>query len=140
MRCSARPTFPGAERLYGIVVVVVVFSVIVQGSATPLLARWLKVPMRNVEPEPWTFGVRLRDEPENVQRVTVAAGSRADGRRIDELERLPASAWISFIVRAGSPIAATSDATLQAGDVVLVIVDADQGTELERVFATDRAQ
>ncbi len=130
---------PGAERLYGIVVVVVVFSVIVQGSATPLLARWLQVPMRNVEPEPWTFGVRLRDQPENVHRVTVAAGSRADGRRIDELEQLPDSAWISFIVRAGSPVAATGDAILQPGDDVLVMVDADQRSDLDQLFATDWA-
>jgi len=127
---------PGAERLYGIVVIVVVFSVIGQGGATPLVARWLHVPMRNVEPEPWTFGVRLRDEPENVQRLAVGAGSPANGRRIDELEELPDSAWISFIVRDGSPIAATSDAMLQAGDDVLVMVDHHQRGELTSVFTT----
>jgi cell volume regulation protein A len=117
-------------------VVVVVFSVIVQGGATPLVARWLRVPMHNVEPEPWTFGVRLRDEPENVQRLTVAAGSSADGCRIDELEQLPDSAWISFIVRDGSPIAATSDAVLQVGDDVLVMIDRSHRAELSRVFTT----
>jgi cell volume regulation protein A len=31
---------PEAERLYGIVIVVVVFSVLVQGSTVPLMARW----------------------------------------------------------------------------------------------------
>jgi potassium/hydrogen antiporter len=35
-----------AERLYGIVVVVVVFSVLVQGSLTPAAARVLRIPMR----------------------------------------------------------------------------------------------
>jgi cell volume regulation protein A len=31
---------PQAERLYGIVVVVVLFSVLVQGSTVPVVARW----------------------------------------------------------------------------------------------------
>ena len=43
---------PDAERLHGIVVVVVVFSVVVQGSLTPVVARWLRVPMRIIEPQP----------------------------------------------------------------------------------------
>jgi cell volume regulation protein A len=37
---------PDAGRLYGIVVVVVVFSVLVQGSLTPAAARLLRIPMR----------------------------------------------------------------------------------------------
>jgi cell volume regulation protein A len=39
---------PGSERIYGIVFVVVAFSVIVQGGTVPLLARRLKIPMRLV--------------------------------------------------------------------------------------------
>jgi len=127
---------PGAERLYGIVVVVVVFSVVIQGGATPLVARWLHVPMRTVDPEPWTFGVRLRDEPDNVRRFTVAPGSAADGRRIDELEQLPDGAWISFLVREGVPVAASSDAVLQAGDDIMVMVDRGHDAQLTGVFAT----
>jgi cell volume regulation protein A len=38
-----------ADRLYGIVVVVVVFSVLVQGSLTPAAARWLKLPTRPID-------------------------------------------------------------------------------------------
>ena len=41
---------PGAGRLYGIIVVVVVFSVVVQGSLVPAAARFLRVPMRAVDP------------------------------------------------------------------------------------------
>jgi cell volume regulation protein A len=37
---------PGADRIYGIVFVVVAFSVIVQGSTVPFAARRLGVPMR----------------------------------------------------------------------------------------------
>jgi cell volume regulation protein A len=39
---------PGAERIYGIVFVVVAFSVIVQGSTVPFAARRLGIPMRLV--------------------------------------------------------------------------------------------
>jgi cell volume regulation protein A len=42
-----------APRLYGIVVVVVVFSVVVQGGAVPSLVRLLRLPVHLVEPEPW---------------------------------------------------------------------------------------
>jgi cell volume regulation protein A len=39
---------PGAARIYGIVFVVVAFSVIVQGSTVPFVARRLGIPMRLV--------------------------------------------------------------------------------------------
>lgn len=45
---------PEPDRLYGIVVVVVAFSVLVQGSTVGLAARLLGVPMRTVELEPFT--------------------------------------------------------------------------------------
>ena len=41
---------PGSDRIYGIVFVVVAFSVIVQGSTVPFAARRLGVPMRLVAP------------------------------------------------------------------------------------------
>ncbi len=90
-----------SARLYGIVIVVVVLSVVVQGGLVPTAARILRVPMRLVEQEPWTLGVRLRDEPRGVHRVTVARGAPADGSRIRELSRLPESAWVSLLVRDG---------------------------------------
>ena len=54
---------PDASRLYATVVVVVAFSVIVHGSLVPTVAARLGVPMRTVEPEPWSLGVRLGQEP-----------------------------------------------------------------------------
>ena len=89
---------PGAERLYGIVAVVVVFSVVVQGSLTPATARLLRVPMRAVAPEPWALGVRLRDEPSGVHRLTITPQltcrrphhrrpGRPARRRLDQLHR-----------------------------------------------------
>ncbi len=44
-----------AERLYGIVVVVVVFSVLVQGGLVPAAVRVLRLPTSTVQPEPWAL-------------------------------------------------------------------------------------
>jgi potassium/hydrogen antiporter len=43
---------PGADRIYGIVFVVVAFSVIVQGGSVPFVAKRLGVPMRIVHRGP----------------------------------------------------------------------------------------
>jgi cell volume regulation protein A len=48
---------PQAERLYGIVIIVVAFSVLVQGGSVPLFAKLLHLPMRTIDPEPWALGV-----------------------------------------------------------------------------------
>jgi cell volume regulation protein A len=57
---------PQAERLYGIVVVVVTFSILVQGSSVPALARVLQLPTRTTDPHHWAVCVRLRDQPQAV--------------------------------------------------------------------------
>ncbi len=125
---------PDAERLYGIVAVVVVFSVVVQGSLTPAAARLLHVPMRVVEPEPWALGVRLRDEPSGVHRLTIKTGSPADGRTIDDLADLPGDAWVSFIVRDGQLLPIKGDTTLRAADDVLVLAPPDRRAKLITAF------
>jgi cell volume regulation protein A len=125
---------PDAHRLYGIVVVVVVFSVVVQGSLVPTVARVLWVPMREVEPEPWTLGVRLRDEPNGVHRLTVSRGSAADGRRIADLSALPEGAWVSFVVRSGRLVPVSAETVLQVADEALVLGDSSFAPELRAVF------
>ncbi len=125
---------PDATRWYGIVAVVVVFSVLVQGSLTPTAAHLLKVPMRPLEPEPWGLGVRLRDEPQGVHRFTVHPGAPADGRTIADLDELPERAWISFIVRDRSLLPIGGRTELHAGDEVLVLGDEDCAVELARIF------
>jgi cell volume regulation protein A len=131
---------PGAQRLYGIIAVAVVFSVVVQGSLVPAAARLLRVPMRLAEPEPWALGVRLRDEPCGVHHLTVTAGSPADGRTVDELPGLPGEAWVSFIVRDGQLVPIKGGTTLRPGDDVLVLADPDLHDKLTRAFAGPRAQ
>lgn len=126
---------PEAERLYGIVVVVVLFSVLLQGSLVPTVAGLLRLPMRVVEPEPWAIGVRLRNEPEGVHRFIVAVGALADGHRIDELHDLPEDAWISLVVRADRLLPVRGDSLLQAGDEVLVLADPSLRDRLVATFS-----
>jgi cell volume regulation protein A len=123
-----------AERLYGIVIVVVVLSVVVQGGLVPTVARMLRVPMREVEPEPWSLGVRLRDEPNGVYRLTVAPGSAADGTRIADLSVLPDGAWVSFVVRRGQLVPVSAETTLEVDDEALVLGDSTLGDDLRAVF------
>lgn len=129
-----------APRLYAIVVVVVAFSVLVQGSLTPALATALRIPMRVIEPEPWALGVRLREQPNGVHRLTVAPGAAADGRTIQGLDELPEGAWISFLVRAGRLIPVSGDTVLDAGDDVLILADPDQHHQLHALFERPSSQ
>ena len=131
---------PGAQRLYGIVIVVVVFSVVVQGSLVPAAARLLHVQMRAAEPQPWALGVRLRDEPSGVHRLTIKAGSPADGATIDDLAGLPGDAWVSFVVRDGQLVPITGDTTLRPGDDVLVLADPSLRRQLITAFEGRSAQ
>jgi cell volume regulation protein A len=123
-----------AARLYGIVVIVVAFSVLVQGSLVPTVAGWLKLPMRTSGPEPWAIGVRLAEEPEGVHRLTVGTGSPADGHRVDDLPSLPEDAWISLVVRDNQLLPVTGDTPLQAGDQVLIIATPESRDALVATF------
>jgi potassium/hydrogen antiporter len=127
-----------AERLYGIVVVVVVFSVIVQGSLVPLAIDVLGIPTRTVEPEPWALGVRLRDEPNGVHRFIVAEGAPAQNSSIRELTQLPEDVWVSLIVRDQQLVNVTGDTRLRAGDEVLVLGDPDRAQGLRETFEEPR--
>ena len=129
---------PDAQRLYGIVVIVVAFSVLVQASLVPTAAALLHVPMRTIEPEPWALGVRLREQPNGVHRLTVAPGSAADGRTIEDLNELPDDAWISFLVRAGRIVPVTKDTTLHAGDEALILAAPAGRDQLTTIFAQRR--
>jgi cell volume regulation protein A len=122
-----------ADRIYSIVFVVVAFSVVVQGTTFPFAARRLHIPMRLVEPEPWDLSIRLRSEPQGVQRYVVARGSRADGTAIRDLP-LGEHAWVSLIVRDDVPLQARGSEVFTAGDEVLLLSDGRDGPALRRLF------
>ena len=122
---------PDADRIYGVVFVVVLASVLVQGGLAPRVAASCGVPMRVVEPEPWALGMRLRDDPEGLRRHVVGAGSAADGSTVADLD-IGEHAWISMVSRDGRLVQVRGHTVLRAGDEVLAL--ADPGVDLGPVF------
>lgn len=126
---------PGADRLYGIIVVVVVFSVLAQGSLVPAVAQRLRLAMHTTEPEPWSLGVRLLDEPVGVVRLSVAAGSAADGTAVDRLSDLAGDLWVSIVLRDQQLLPLRGRTTLRGGDDVTVLAEPDVQRRLLIAFA-----
>ena len=128
---------PQAERLYGIVVVVVMFSVLVQGGLVPAATQMLRLPVRTVEPEPWALGVRLKDEPDGVHRMRVHAGSFADGASVGSLADQLGDVWVSIVVRAAALVSLRPDTVLMVGDDVVVLGGVEHTAALAAIFEAD---
>jgi potassium/hydrogen antiporter len=111
----------GADRIYGLVFVVVLVSVVVQGTSIPFVAPRLGVPMRLAEPHA-------------VARFRVQEGSRAAGRRVGELP-LAERTWVDTIDRDGQTQAARGSTVLEAGDSLRVITDLGDVEALRKLFA-----
>jgi potassium/hydrogen antiporter len=126
-----------APRAYGVIFVVVAFSVIVQGGLVPTLAHRLGVPLRTAEVEPWSLGVRFQDEPEGIHRFTVTRGSPADGATVADLPNGD-DIWISFIIRGGRLVTVNAETRLRPGDEVIVLAAAELGPSIARVFTRPR--
>jgi potassium/hydrogen antiporter len=122
-----------AYHAYEIIVVVVAFSVIVQGGLVPTMAARLRVPMREVEPRPWALGVRLRDQPTGAHRYRITAGAPADGRSVRDLH-LGEDIWISLVVRGGRSLRVRGETTLRSGDEVLLLTDPGTEHDLAALF------
>jgi cell volume regulation protein A len=125
---------PGSLLVYDVVFVVVTFSVVVQGGLVPWLAARLRLPMRVVEPEPWSLGLRFRDEPEGLHRYTVSAGAPADGTAVRELP-MGENAWISLMSRAGRLVQVRGETVLQVDDELLVLAEPQDADEVEGLFS-----
>ncbi len=111
-----------AEEIYEVIFVAVLVSVVVQGSLVPGAARVLGVPTRVVDPEPWALGMRFRSEPEGLHRYVVAAGSRADGCSLADLD-VGESFWVSMVSRRGRLVQVRGDTVLEADDEVLALAN-----------------
>ncbi len=122
-----------ASRLYAIVFIVVAFSVLVQGTSIPFVAAKTGVPLRLVEPEPWSISIGLRSEPRGVRRFVVARGSRADGSSIRDLP-IGDRNWISLVIRDGEARQARGSYVFEPGDEVLVMTHLDDRSPLTRLF------
>jgi potassium/hydrogen antiporter len=123
----------GAERVYGLVFVVVLVSVVGQGTLVPFAARALDIPMRERASLPWELSVRLRDDPQLGHEFKVGTGSRAVGHSIRDLP-LGEHAWITLVVRDGAPTRPSGSLELRVGDRVLLLAEAEDLESLARLF------
>ena len=119
-----------ADRIYGIVFVVVLLSVLVQGSTLSLAAARFGVPMRTVE----HIGF---EDAAGSYRFRVAPGSYAAGRRIRDLP-LGESGWIGAIVRDGTPQTPHGKDVLEPGDELVVLADPERSGALRRLFEREQ--
>jgi len=110
----------GAARIYGIVFVVVLFSVVVQGTSIPLVAGRLGVPMRLTDPRGETT-------------IRVLPGARAAGRRVKELP-LAERTWVRTVRRGGRKLSTSGSTLLEEGDELSVITDPRDLEALRRLF------
>ncbi|HET9081412.1 MAG TPA: cation:proton antiporter [Trebonia sp.] len=124
---------PGAAQAYQVIFVIVGFSVLLQGGLVPTMAHRLSIPLRSIEPEPWSLGIRFSEEPEGLHRYHVASGAAAEGSSVADLP-CGENAWVSLVVRDGTLLNVTGDTVLEKGDDVLVLADPDETEALERYF------
>jgi len=125
---------PDGQRWYGVVVIAVVFSVLIQGSSVATAARLLGIRMHVRQPEPWSLSVRLRDEPDSVHRFTVETGSAADGVLVADLSDVSDDVWVSFVIRQSQLLRVTGKTTLRAGDEVVILASPDMQQGLAAAF------
>jgi cell volume regulation protein A len=116
----------GATDLYGIVFIVVVFSVAVQGSSLPYVARRLRIPFRRVD-----------HDLAEVLEFVVGEHAVATGRAIAELP-LGERAWVGVLIRDGRPQPIDDSVVLAPGDRVHVYAQPEDAPALERIFAGPR--
>jgi potassium/hydrogen antiporter len=123
---------PDAPRLYRIIFVVVLISVVVQGGSIPLVARLLGIPMQDAEPlHPYATGLRFRSAPQGLYRYTIMPGSVADGASVADLG-IGEQTWLSLVRRDGELLPVRRDTRLRPGDQVLA--QGDSSGDLERLF------
>jgi cell volume regulation protein A len=112
-----------AAELYGIVFIVVLFSVVVQGASVPVVASRLRIPMRRVD-----------HDLAEVLEFVVRDDAFANGRRLSQLP-LGERAWIGVLIREGQPTAISGSVVLRPGDRVHVYCQPEDAAALERIFA-----
>ena len=110
------------SRLYGIVFVVVLFSVVVQGATVPHVAHRLRIPFR-----------RVHHDLAEVREFVVADGALACGRMVRELP-LGERAWVGVVVREGRPRRLDDALVLEPGDRVHVYHRPEDSPALARIF------
>jgi potassium/hydrogen antiporter len=111
---------PDGDRIYDVVFVVVLGSVVLQGGLVPAVAARLRIPMQLQPALPWELSVRLAEPPLDRVELAVEAGSQADGASLASLALGP-RAWVTLVVRDAHAVPPRPDLRLRAGDVVFLL-------------------
>jgi cell volume regulation protein A len=122
-----------AERIYGIVFVVVSFSVLVQGSLVPTIARRCHVGIREHRLTPYDVSIRVEQEPHGLQHFVVAERARAAGSTVRELP-IGENTWLTLVVHDGEAVQPRGSYVLCPDDEVLVLGDPSEEAALRRLF------
>jgi len=121
---------PGAERLFDVVLVLVVVFTLVQAPTLSPLARVLGLqsaaPTQELDVEVSPLGTLSAD----VVRVRVGPTSRLHGVEVFEL-RLPRSANVTLVARDGATFVPQPRTALRRGDDVLVVTAAAERSRVE---------
>jgi cell volume regulation protein A len=123
----------GDQRVYDIIFVVVLASVVIQGSLVPTIANRLRIPMQLAPELPWELSVKLAERPHNRVRHVVEVNSPADGTRLEALP-LGDQAWVTLVLRDSLAVPARPDLALRAGDVVYLL-GVEEGSALAEEFS-----
>ena len=124
---------PSAERIYGLVFVAVLCSVVAQGTLVPLVARRLSIPMRLQDRLPWELSVRVGRDPTGAREYRVAPRSHADGMALGELP-IGNDAWVTLVVRDGHALQPEGELELRAGDRLLILAEPGRAGDLRTTF------
>ncbi len=130
---------PGADDLFDLVFIMVIFYTLIQGPTLPVAARLLGVftsgEARDVEVE----AAPLDRLSADLLQVRIPPGSQLHGVEVREL-RLPEGASVSLVVRGDASFVPDGRRVLRTGDDLLVVTPRDvrEATE-ERLRAVGRA-
>jgi len=127
---------PGARLIFNLVFFVVFFSVLVQATTIPAVARWLRVdaPLAPDVRYPIQFDPTSSLKNDMVE-IPVPAGSRVIGRTLVDLS-LPAGALIVLIHRGDDVFVPRGGTAIQAGDRLLVLAEKQALVQIRAVVGS----
>lgn len=124
------PLLAGVEKandIFGIVFVISVSSVLLQGTTLSTVARWLHVALPERVKKRNNIDMLLQDGFKSVLReVTLPPGSQATGKAIIDLH-FPSNTLIAMIERNNKFLTPGGSTVLENGDKLLLVADNHQG-------------
>jgi len=139
-------TFPvaagvsGAEAIFDTVFFIVLISLVLQGASIPVVARWLKLetPLRKKSFNPFEFENREAADT-RLEEFMVPFVSPVIGKPIYELG-MPEDSLITIIGRGEQYVVPTGQTPIEAGDVLLVLVNDNNFQEVADILSGAKAR